>query len=262
MLIDTKAKRERTARICCDSAGSRRSYCRYSRFLQPDPIGYEAGMNLYGYVRNDPVNLVDPLGLREICWRQSNGDGYKITYRRPDGSDGVIVVSPSFSTQCMNFSDFAFTDPSGPRINWGGGVSGPTQSVSPDQKRACPVVPAAPSGVDINKIVSYGRALSGMNLLNKYAFTYNNFRSKAGMDFKQIRSDPNRRSPFEDFGNFAYGAFTQAIGLGSVSHAFAGIAQILSGNAEAKNVTTNFDDPADQRQITAGARYAACMGSS
>ena len=35
------------------------------RFLQPDPLGYAAGMNLYGYVGADPVNRVDPLGLQD-----------------------------------------------------------------------------------------------------------------------------------------------------------------------------------------------------
>jgi RHS repeat-associated protein len=33
------------------------------RFLQPDPIGYDDGLNVYAYVGNSPLILVDPFGL-------------------------------------------------------------------------------------------------------------------------------------------------------------------------------------------------------
>jgi len=33
------------------------------RFLQPDPIGYDDGLNMYAYVGNNPVNYFDPFGL-------------------------------------------------------------------------------------------------------------------------------------------------------------------------------------------------------
>lgn len=40
------------------------------RYLTPDPIGLEGGINPYGYVDNNPVNAIDPLGL--ISWKGSS----------------------------------------------------------------------------------------------------------------------------------------------------------------------------------------------
>jgi len=35
------------------------------RFMQTDPVGYAGGMNIYAYVRNNPVNRSDPMGLQD-----------------------------------------------------------------------------------------------------------------------------------------------------------------------------------------------------
>jgi RHS repeat-associated protein len=36
---------------------------RLATFVQPDPIGYGDGLNMYAYVHNDPINGLDPSGL-------------------------------------------------------------------------------------------------------------------------------------------------------------------------------------------------------
>ena len=41
----------------------------YGRFMQPDPIGYGDGANMYAYVGNDGVNAIDPSGLVTTCLR-------------------------------------------------------------------------------------------------------------------------------------------------------------------------------------------------
>ena len=37
-----------------------------ARWLTRDPIGYNGGQNLYGYVSGNPVMAVDPMGLMDF----------------------------------------------------------------------------------------------------------------------------------------------------------------------------------------------------
>jgi RHS repeat-associated protein len=62
---------ERDGESGSDYAINRQHQCITGRFLQPDPIFGSAAdpqsLNLYSYVANDPVNFLDPLGLKKIC---------------------------------------------------------------------------------------------------------------------------------------------------------------------------------------------------
>ena len=71
------------------------------RFLQTDPIGYSAGLNIYGYVSGDPVNLIDPFGL---CGTDAPGDR---------ASSPVPIQAPDSKTTPPNVPGPAFTLVSG-----------------------------------------------------------------------------------------------------------------------------------------------------
>jgi len=85
------------------------------RFLQPDPISYAGGANLYGYVLNDPINYTDSWGLFRFGKRPLN-DG-KAPWI-PIGSSNPI--DNFFNTEISHEHGF-FEDGSGENVGFGPG---------------------------------------------------------------------------------------------------------------------------------------------
>ncbi|MGE4037741.1 MAG: RHS repeat-associated core domain-containing protein [Hyphomonadaceae bacterium] len=67
------------------------------RFLQTDPVGYQDDFNLYAYVGNDALNLIDPLGLFgfyfgvDVDWGGGVVAGVSLLWYADVSSSGVRV---------------------------------------------------------------------------------------------------------------------------------------------------------------------------
>jgi uncharacterized protein RhaS with RHS repeats len=74
---------------------------RFGRFSSPDPVAGDLvapqSWNRYGYVRNDPVSLTDPLGLYAelVCY------SYSVSVGHEDGNGNLVgAVSSQTQTDC------------------------------------------------------------------------------------------------------------------------------------------------------------------
>ena len=256
------------------------------RWLSPDPAGLAAAnpaspqsWNRYACVGNTPLNSVDPLGLF-MSVQGSCAPGFGWSYA-PDGelacTKGLpnpfefecppwLVMDP-FSGACV--APLPVDPPGEPSAGNTGGGAGGGIAGKPGNNTTCPSVPQAPPGADIDRNIRTSQWMQVLTYtdpsLSLYVFK-ETVGNKRPWDYKQqgwTLTDTGQLgpSPFQDFGNFNFGATGAAWGIPlDVLLRGAGYAQTAAGTSTPEwghwyQGPPYGDDPNDQALIIAGYQY-------
>jgi RHS repeat-associated protein len=83
----------------------------WGRFLQPDPLGYSAGTNLYIYASDDPLNLIDPSGDVNVEYIRLPGGYSNLGSNIADITADAFFNPTGYFTVSGHGSPYSFASP-------------------------------------------------------------------------------------------------------------------------------------------------------